>query len=379
MISRRRFLRASTASAAGLLLGTPFLAWSDVSRAAPVSISGEYFLVGDGARGGETLFGATPYTSRPGRVRLWRFGQERVLEIPLPFLPHSFVPHPDLPHRVVTFEKWGMHLAELDLKTLAVVRVTRAERGRRFFGHGVHAGRHIYATQMDDDRGRGLVSVLDAATHRVVREIETQGAFPHDCRWLPDPGALLVVNSRRTAARREADVNFSSVVWLDVETGKCLKQVFIETREFGYAHLTRSAEGFVVLAGSYDPPKGASRPLLSVVGPDGLVRVLRPAPNALKGEVLSLYLDETRSLVAATLPGSSRIQVWNYRTGELVRQIGLGEPRGLAYSSEKNRLLVTSARLSGFLTLDEHFVSPDPKAFAQGLGGNGSHLCRLRI
>lgn len=356
------------------------LAQSSTAPAAPDAfVAGEYFLIGDGVRGRESLFGSTRYSSQPGRVRAWRFGQDRVLEIGLPFLPHAFVAHPSLPQRVVTFEKWGRHIAEIDLQAMAVVRITQAKPGVRFFGHGAHSGQYIYATQMDDVRGRGLVVVLDATNHKLVQQIETQGVFPHDCQWLPGSETLLVVNSRRTHVQTKNSENFSSVVWLDVATGKCQKQIFIETREFGYAHLLRSAEGVVLLAGSYDAPHGGSKPLLSMILPDGSVRVFDLAGTSLRGEALGLYLNETDKLVAATFPGSSRIQIWNYTNGKFIRQIEVGEPRGFAYSTKQNKLLVSSARTRGFLTLDSHLTPSGVAPFASGFGGTGSHLFRLQL
>lgn len=378
--SRRRFLRIAVASASGVLYAPSLLARRTATPFAHDAIvAGEYFLIGDGARGRESLFGLTRYSPQPGRIRVWRFGQDRALEIELPFLPHAFVSHPSIPQRVVTFEKWGRHLAEIDLKAMAVVRVTQAKPGVRFFGHGAHSGQYIYATQMDDGRGRGFVAVMDAANHKLVQEIETQGVFPHDCQWLPGSGTLLVVNSRRTHVQTKNSENFSSLVWLDVATGKCKKQIFIETREFGYAHLVRSAEGVMLLAGSYDAPHGGSQPLLSTIQPDGSVRVFDLTGTSLRGEALSLYLNETDKLVAATFPGSSRIQIWNYATGKLIRQIEVGEPRGLAYSTQENKLLVSSARTKGFLTLDHHLMSSGVGTFASGFGGTGSHLFRLQL
>ncbi len=376
MISRRRFLWVSAASVAGMLCGSSLLA------AENNPIAGECFLIGDGVPGDASLFGLTTYSSRPGRVKIWRFGQDEVLEIKLPFLPHSFVAHPRAPHRVITFEKWGRHLAEIDLASMAMVRVTQAQSGRRFFGHGAHSGDSIYATQMDDDRGRGIVSVLDAANHKVMEEFETLGAFPHDCQWLPDSDTLLIVNSRRSGTQNRLSENFSSLIWMDAKTGKCLNQLFIKTQAFGYAHLAQSAEGFMVLSGSYLAPHGRAQPLLSVIRPDGVVQALNLASNSqapLQGEALSLYLNEDDDQVTVTFPKSSRIQVWNYRTAEFIQQIKIGEPRGLAYSMERRALIASSAQTKDFLIVDKRLKLTSATPAASNLGGNGSHLYRLAI
>jgi uncharacterized protein len=379
MISRRRFLQQSVSSLAGLLYGPSIMLQSSITLAAQNGLaSGEIFLIGDGKRGSESLFGSSAYVPTPGRIRIWRFGQAQAMEIGLPFFPHSFASHPNAPHRVITFEKWGRHLAEVDLETLSVVRITQAKPGRRFFGHGAHAGKYFFATQMDDERGRGLVSVMDAANHTVVQEFETQGVFPHDCQWLPGTNTLLIVNSRRTHNRDEARGNHSSAVWLDVETGKCSKQIFIETPEFGYAHFTRSTDEFVVLAGSYEPAKGGSRPLLSVISPNGTAHALGLSDIPLQGEALSLYLNEADKLVAATLPASSQIQVWNYLTGEFIRKIEIEEPRGLIHSTELDELLISSAGTNSLMVIDNKFTR-SPKIIAPRIGGSGSHLYRIRI
>lgn len=378
MISRRRFLEMFASSAAAMLFGTSLFADQGLAERDSL-IAGEYFLIGDGARGGESLFGLTPYSSQPGAVRIWRFGQGEVLEIKLPFFPHSFAAHPNASHRVITFEKWGRHLAEIDLATMSVVRVTQARSGRRFFGHGAHSGEYIYATQMADEGMRGIVSFMDSADHKVVHEFETQGAFPHDCQWLPGTNTLLIVNSRRSGKQEALPENYSSLVWMDAKAGKCLKQLFVETREFGYAHLAQSADGYMALSGSYDVPQGGSQPLLSVIRPDGSVHTLNIAASTheqLKGEVLSLYLDAHDARLTATLPNAFKIQSWNYRTGKFIRQIKTGEPRGLSYSMGQRKLVASSVKTKGFLMLDNRL---NAMPVASGFGGAGSHICRINI
>lgn len=380
MISRRKFLSQSLGSLAGLFFG-PSLPGAARAQAAEGRASArELFLIGDGVRGTESLLGVGPYSSRPGRIRRWQPGQRDIREIALPFLPHSFVSRPDAPHRVITFEKWGRHLAEVDIQSMTVIRITRAAPGRRFFGHGVHGGKYFYATQMDDVSGRGLVAKFGAERHDLIAEFETQGMFPHDCQWMPDSRTLTIVNSRKTHAYGQPEpANHSSMVWLDTETGKCSQQIWIEKPEFGYAHFARSRDGFIVLGGSYDTPDGRSQPLLAVIRPDGQVQALNVHASRLRGEVLSLHLNEASGQVVATFPLSSRIQVWNYQTGELLRQAGLDKPRGLAFSAGLNRLLVSSAQSHQLFALDEDLAAHDTTPSSQGLAGSGSHLFRLLL
>jgi hypothetical protein len=373
MVSRRRFLEISAAAAAATLL-SPSLALAADKRA-----SKECFLIGDGQRGGETLLGSAPYSSRPGAVKIFRPERGEIQEIPMPFFPHSFEANPAAPNRVVVFEKWGRHIAEIDIAALSLIRVTEAPAGRRFFGHGAHSGKYIYATQMDDGGGRGLLAVMESTSHAVVNEIETHGAFPHDCQWLSGANTLLVVNSRKSAKADAHPENFSSLAWLDAESGKCLKQQFIETRKFGYAHLAQSADGYRVLAGSYDSKQDGSQPLLAVIHPEGTVREFDMAgavAERLLGEALSLYLDEQSARVVATLPNASRVQAWNYRTGKFMGQAIVGEPRGLAYSKVLDKLLVSSAQAKNLLTLNEAL---NATPFIPGGVGVGSHLYRMEL
>jgi uncharacterized protein len=374
--SRRQFLAWSAVSAAGLLGASP--AFPAPGRMA----EGEYFLLGDGTRGNETLSGDRPYIARPGRVIIWRYKQRVSGTVNLPFLPHSFAAHPAMPHRVVTFEKWGKHMAEVDLLMQSVVRVTRAPQGRRFFGHGAHAGQYIYATQMDDERGRGLVAVLDGADHSVLHEYETQGAFPHDCQLQGDGTTLLLVNSRSHAGVNATPDNRSSLVWLDMRRGKCLKQQYIGGGTYGYAHFVCTADEYIVLSGSHNLANGRSAPLLAIIRPDGselILDVAAAAAETLRGEVLSLHIDEHASELFATLPNANRLQVWNYRKAELLRQFKIAEPRGLAYSEEFKSVLVSSAQEKNIYLVGRQGVNERLPSFDPGVAGNGSHLHRLEF
>jgi hypothetical protein len=373
MITRRRFLELSAVIAAGTLL--PGLA----RAASGAGASDECFLLGDGQSGGATLAGAAPYASRPGAVKIFRPGSARIQEIPLPFFPHAFAPHPHVPGRVVTFEKWGRHIAELDIIGLRATRISMAPPGRRFFGHGAHGGDHIYASQMDDVNGRGLLAVLDSTSLRPLGEIETLGAFPHECQWQGDGSALVVVNSRKhSRASPQAD-NPSSLVWLDPHSGKCRKQHFVERAGTGYAHLAQSADGYYVVSGSQDQPHGGSNPLLAVLRPDDSVQALDTAgtaPHPLHGEILSLYLDRPSSSVVATFPGSSLVQTWNYRSGKLLAHASVPEPRGVIYSPFLHKLLVSSARERDLLALDNALHG---RALVSTGMGTGSHLYRVAL
>ncbi len=369
MVTRRRFLKVAAAVAAAGL--TP-------AMAAGGNAAKEYFLIGDGQKGGETLLGKSPYSSRPGAVKIFHPDTGKIQEIALPFFPHAFAANPLVPGRLVTFEKWGRHMAELDLAAMRLIKLTEAAPGRRFFGHGAHSGKFIYASQMDDESGRGLLAVMDGESHKIVNEFETQGAFPHDCQWLPGTNTLLVVNSRKSGIADAPAENRSSLVWLDAQTGACTRQQFIETRRFGYAHLAQSGDGYQVLAGSFDSKEG-SQPILAVLSPAGTVRELdmaRAVPEHLQGEVLSMHLEEHSARLVVTLPNASRVQAWNYRTGEFIGQTSVGEPRGVAYSKMLDKLLVSSAQGKNLLALEGNLKAVP---FVPGGMGAGSHLYRMEL
>lgn len=374
MIPRRVFFH----SIAGSLLG---LLSPNAAKALPAGHanleSGELFLIGDGVRSGAMLPVATRSASHPGRVKVWRPGQRQTIAIPLPFFPHAFATRPSRPQRVFTFEKWGSHMAEIDLVDLTVVRITRAREGTRFFGHGVCSDEYVYVTQMDDVNKRGVICVMDAQSHAVVHEFNSLGTFPHDCQWLPDSNTLMVVNSRGNAYAANKE-NRSSIVWLDALAGQCTRQVFVDTNEFGYAHLARSADGFVIVAGSYDRKQHDSRPLLSIFAPDSSLGILELS-RSLRGEALSIYLDENRSLAAVSFPLSSCIQIWNYRTRELLAQIPLSEPRGVVHSTKLAKAIFSSATTKGFFKLDTEPGATIATSVASGVGGNGSHITRVRL
>lgn len=332
----------------------------------------EYLLLADGQNGGETLLGNAAYAPRPGAIRIWRSGQKRADQIALPFFPHAFAAHPEIPQRVVTFEKWGRHLAEVDLLELRTIRVTESAPKRRFFGHGAHDGKHIYVSQMDDTHHRGLVAVLDAETHKLVGEIETGGAFPHECRWLPDRKTLLVLNSRSRGLAEQSEENPSVLSWVNTATGKCTEQRAIRGAPSGFAHFVRSQDGLIMLAGVYDGRDGA-QPLLGVLQKDGSLKMLDVAAGGrpLRGEVLNLHLYEDHNTLIATLPSASLIQKWNYLTGKLQGQIQLAEPRGLAWSQELGSLLVSAAGTQELNVLGESLENVRP---VLGGAGRGSHL-----
>ena len=186
---------------------------------------------------------------------------------------------------------------------------------------------------------------------------------------------MLLLNSRSRVQAEPGRDNFSSLVWVDAPSGTVLKQHFIEQRQFGYAHFA-AAEGFVVLAGSYDGRRG-SQPLLAVLDPQGrthVLNVMQAAGHALQGEVLSLYLKEAEGRVVVTLPGAAVVQEWDFRSARFISQATVVQPRGLVYSPALKAVLVSSALGKGLLALRAgERVTP---VLAGGMGA-GSHLYRV--
>jgi hypothetical protein len=332
--------------------------------------------------------------SVPGHLLVWSFegGVENSIEIP--FLGHQILPHPKSPERVFVFEKWGTHVAEVNIRSGQILGLIEAGEARRYFGHGAysHDCKRIYATQMNDADEKGMISVIDVATHRQIAEFPSGGVYPHECRMHPTQDALYVMNlyargcSRMTGETHEqfqANPDNGSILQLiDLNTGKVLRETKMKNTFSGYAHFDLLKSGAMVTGGVPDGDVPAPVAYIDAAGtPFPLEIPPQFDVRDFHSEALSILADERNSTVTITFPETDRIHVWDYRTRKHLHSIAFKAPKAVARSERQGVLLLTIGhehrRTLEFL--DDKVYSEQDSRFSSVPTANaiGSHFTRI--
>lgn len=381
-MKRRRFL-------SHLLI--PFLAEMAAGIDLGLSLKNRIFLIGDGERPDQDQFDPAIGASKPGILLALRADGSTYSRVALPFLPHSFAFMEKRPDKIVASEKWGVHLAEIDLQSSKISRLLKMGENERLFGHCTYDsnGDHLFATSMDFRSREGQVIVIRTKDFKIAHRMSSGGTYPHDCQFDGKTGHLLTVNSRtriadtkdkRTGLRTDPK-DVSSLVWLNPSTGRITDIKNLNNLFGGYAHFAKTENDGYLLTGSYQNSRGISKPMLSIVNSVGSVRhLLSPDSERieLKGEALSIAVDPQSNQFAVSLPQSNLIQIWNYRSNRLISQMNVHEPRAILLLPSQSQIVFSSAR-ERKLFFRTAGISETAGATVTAPAGIGSHLVTMTI
>ena len=297
---------------------------------------------------------ATTIDGRHWAVGFDDTGQER-FRLPLPARGHQFAVSPDGAQLFAAPRRPGTTAFVFDLAVLRAVAICRAAPGRHFFGHAVFNadGSHLFATENDYRRGRGVVAVREARTFQVVSEFDSGGIGPHELAWLPDGRTLAVANGgilTRPSQPREKlnlDTMRPNLSLVEAASGRLLAQAPALDNRASIRHLATTAAGEVVVGMQYEGPAADNVPLVAVLGEDGVLEPLEVPPNrrgAMRGYTASVAADGATGHVAVTCPRANSVTFWSVRERRYIDQRRFGDAGGVAFDASAREFVATSGR-----------------------------------
>jgi len=361
--SRREFLVGlSLLSAAGLTGSFPVIA-----RAAEIP-DNRYLMVGSG-----TSICAINLKNR------------QVHSVPVGFLGHGFVQNPLRPERVWAIEKWGRAAVEIDFKKGEVSQRMTCPETAAYFGHGFFApeGNVLYIVQTDLLTGLGHLIGYDNGTFAQVRDYQVTPGALHDCHLLPDQTFLVVSHGSTMTIGPNKEHKYqpmlenSSLMRFDPRTNKVVDKKSIEDKDQILAHFAVTQNGSLIAIGLPRPETDPTLPTdplnpgnvdlkhggavyFGGLDEPGLRRVVLPddVKVKLRGEVLSIAVDEAAHLAAVTNPASKTVLFIDLTNGIYIGQIG-ADAYGISYDPVMKEYLCSGGKISG-IPDNRKDVSPFP-------------------
>lgn len=299
--------------------------------------------------------------------------------IQLDFQPHGVAQDPWNLNIISVFEKKGPGACEINLNTGTKTRDISTLEGRHFYGHGVYSvdGKKLYCTETVLATQEGLIAVRDAKTLKLEGEFPSYGANPHECHLVDDGKIIAITNGGGTKSSGLTPC----VSYVDVASQKLIDKYEMQDERFNTGHLQISKNrDLVVISAPRDGLADTELGAISVLGKNGKLETFSTPSEIvkqLKGETLSVCIDESRGVFAATSPKGNFVSFWNLKNNKFISQIPLTSPRGIIMSVNNHFFIVSSGADASLMLIDAQTLRPLPESQVAKAGFSGSHLYRV--
>ncbi|MDX1921784.1 MAG: DUF1513 domain-containing protein [Alphaproteobacteria bacterium] len=266
--------------------------------------------------------------------------QQTVKQLEIGFLAHSLLRHPKYPHRYLAMEKWGPNAAMVDFETGEVKKVLGGEN-QHFYGHGryVPEKNAFYVSRVSVETGKGYLAAYDPETYEAKDAIHVCMGGLHECRRMPD-NTYAVTSSGVKAddygdPRKGKRVEPSSLRFVDiVGSGKVVRDLSIQDDKQVIGHFEITKHGQII---------ALSSPLSQFLGGDlrtasrnnaGYVYFSRDGKEPLKemdwghdlqmqikGEILSIALNEDHTQAAVTNPLAGNVVLLDLEKQKVIKSV----------------------------------------------------------
>jgi hypothetical protein len=305
---------------------------------------------------------------------------------------------PASPSRFVALPQNGESGCVVDFSTGKIVQTFLPKKGHTFYGHAasVEGGRLLLTSESDLEQHTGRLIVRDAQTFQTLREVDTYGTFPHDIKVSPDGRLVTVTNEGVLRDGKGDQFPFgyirgkleSSVVQLDWRSGKLIRKLLSPVPNLCMAHLDMGSRGQIAVSSSPGQlVPGVERPyeglgLVLIPGPEG--RLVLPSPydpviRRMKGQALSLRLNEKYGIVGAASPLAGLVTFWDYTRPRFLKALEIPSAQGISVSSDSNSFLVSTGK-GAFYTVGARSLEIESHSPPlQENHKNASHLLVARV
>lgn len=284
--------------------------------------------------------------------------------IELAWRGHGLAYNPHTQQAILFARRPGTKAAIIDLATHSVKTEIKTPDGRHFYGHGCFSqdGRYCYTTENDYESARGVIGVWHTKTWQRVNEWHSGGTGPHDVHLMPDGKTLVIANggiqTHPDYGRRKLNIDHmdSSLVYLDVRTGRLSEKYTIAYPYLSLRHLHVNRRGTVAIAMQSQQPDARVKPrepLLAVHRRGQPIKVLH-APSSiqekLQGYAADVVLTDDDSRFVLTCPRANKAVIWgDTGHGERVTAYELDGVSGVSQMAAAGQILLSGD--SGHLAL----------------------------
>ena len=287
------------------------------------------------------------------------------------FRGHDLAQHPLRRRSVLMFARRpGTECIEADFVDWKAVKRFSAPPGHSFAGHGCFSrdGSRLYTSEIVDLDGQGRIGIYDADSYERLGEMPTGGIGPHDMALMPDGRTLVIANGGiLTGSRTDgpaAGIDFpvapgreklnldemdSSLVYLDIASGRIDEQVRLEEPKASIRHLDVTDDGTVAVATQLQRQAMSHDRLVPLAAIHRRGEAFQPLDRpeavvaAMNDYLGSVAVSQASRLAGFTSPRGNLAAFWHIDSGEFAGHHRLQDVCGLAVSADQQRFVLSNS------------------------------------
>lgn len=278
---------------------------------------------------------------------------------------HSFLQLPGF-HRILAIEKWRKRAVVVDFSRKKIEKTLVAKENRHFYGHACLSldKTTIYTIQVDHKTGISFLVRLDSQSLEIEQEYPLILGGAHELAFLPDGKTLAIAATGwrpiyESVPLDFSRVDFSRVLFFDIEKNRIIQEKILKDSFLSFAHLKVTASGRVILISDI-MHSFWSRKLHGRIYDTSLNDEIFTWPIddklALRGELLSLEINERSGLVAVTNPIGSKTIIFSLDKKQVIDHFQT-DSRSVCISSN-GKSIFSMLPVDGLHSVDHHGPAP---------------------
>jgi len=298
--------------------------------------------------------------------------------IPCDFLPHEIIIHPEDSYSVFCFEKDGPNACMVDLNSERVINRFLAADKHHFSGHAVfdRYGR-LFTIEIEQQTKQGKISIRDASTLDIIKQLPTLGLSPHDCQLTEN--TLVVSNTGQDVT----GFHQPSLVFIDIESEKLLSRLKLDDDELNAGHFDMAYDNRLVIASApVDQSDSKAVGGVSIQHNEhSVITMTHPEDlsGRLKGEALGISVSIEHAIAAITHPEANLLTFWSLKDSpgddSFIKAIDMDNPRGVTQTLDGKGFVISYGRHPAMLiNIEISSLAHQAETIMSPTSATGEHL-----
>ncbi len=284
------------------------------------------------------------------------------MTVEIPFRVHACLQNPLKLNRFLSIEKWGAHASEVDFSNLSITKMLQSPPGTQYSGHGFFSakGDAAFLTVADYNSGKGYLTGYDTRDYKQISHDQITVGSLHDCYHQED-GTLLVISDGLKFLQDMSELSSQrlepgAIIRMNLSNNHIMDRYDISDADQALGHLKVTKQGniFVLSTPTGDNKSRKGNIYFMKAGEKKLSKVALPMDvyQGLKGEFLSIALDEERHVAAVTNPHGRTVVLIDTLKGEYIQHIKGTAFTNVAYDPVGKKFILGGKKIATLDALD---------------------------
>lgn len=273
-------------------------------------------------------------------------------EIPVGARCHGVAVHPLRKNIVTVYPKRPGYLAYVvNFETGQIENQFQTMTNRYFYGHGTYSndGQYLLSSENDFENKKGLITIRDTLTYKVLEEIESGGIGPHDL--IAQSDYLIIANGgifeHPSAGDAREKLNIDSMdpslVYLDLASRKVLEKIKPQNNQQGIRHLSLTSQGDILAAIQYEGKDLVNNPLVAISKPGNNFQYLElPEHLSKTTQGYALSIANKNDIAAVSFSKANFVGFWNIKNKKFLGRLNTTDPGGISVSLDAKKFIISS-------------------------------------